>query len=75
MSSNTIVQCDQCNATLSPDHSPAPITYLELRAVEASCTSAIRFDVNVLPPIPNTLHFCGLGCLQKYVADYWVGAS
>lgn len=62
------ITCDNCKKDLN--FSDGFTKY----ALKLSCSALPHnegyvLDVYVYPPIENDLHFCGLGCLKKYLEE------
>ncbi len=68
MSINNSITCDACEKELIVD-SLRPANYvLELKSVDVGInTSGVTYAVCINPPIKETLHFCGFGCLQDWM--------
>lgn len=60
------VTCDNCNADLS-DAGPRPEYRLVLDAERIPNSGRLLYAVYVVPAVDRQHHFCGLGCLSKWI--------
>jgi len=69
MSNKTVVSivCDNCGRELVIESSYPANYSLQLSAIDTNTnTTGVQFAVAVVPPINETLHFCGFSCLTKW---------
>ena len=60
--------CDFCNSDLTHDHGcDAYKLTLSCERLPVNPESQIRYDVLICPILNCDYHFCGLGCLKKWV--------
>lgn len=66
MTSITTITCDSCNADLTYTSN-----CMDYRLVLANESKAREGNfatlMNLSPPIDRTMHYCGLGCLKRWV--------
>ena len=59
------ITCDNCDKDITyTDRMPAYRVVIDCERLQNVSNS--EFAINVIPPIPNTLYFCSLGCMKNY---------
>lgn len=62
------INCDSCNADLSPHVTSYPNHYILKVSVEdiAISSGCVVYAIYINPPINQDLYFCGLACMKNY---------
>jgi len=71
MKTTTIsIKCDSCKEELV-EESKYPASFaLKLETIDVGTNSSgVVFAITVIPPLEREHHFCGLGCLKKWVSN------
>ncbi len=63
-----ICTCDFCEKDLW-DAGPSGMNRLCVFEEKIPSNSTVSYGIYWEPMIPNTLHFCGLGCLSKWLEN------
>lgn len=63
-----MVKCSSCSSVVDE---PTPVNdcYLQLSPIETPYGNMATCDVNMIWPINDTIYFCGISCLKKWVEE------
>lgn len=62
------IKCDFCHKELVVESSYPARYCLELKALDTNINnSGIVFSIAMYPPIKETVHFCDVSCLGKWI--------
>lgn len=63
---NSFINCDYCDKEIKPQENTSR-DYLELTNRRYSPVGPMVLDILIYPIIERDYHFCGLGCLKKWI--------
>lgn len=62
------ITCDYCKKDISETDS-MPAYRIVLQCEQIPHNTDFIYSAMVYPPIDHTMHFCGLGCLKKWLIN------